>query len=174
MTETETKLVTKRSDPLNVFRFRVEFTVDPLDSAGEAAGEVPLCSAAFSECSGLEATMEPKVIKEGGRNYGPAQRVGPVSFGTVVLKRGIGTDRHLWQWFNLVSEGGSYAYRLQAKITLLDDTGAKDVLVWTLRRALPVKFKSPDLSAKATDVGIEELHIVFEELKVEVAQKETK
>lgn len=164
-----TESAAKRSDPLNVFRFIVEFNVDPLDSTGGAEGEVPLCSGAFSECSGLEATMEPKVIKEGGQNYGPAQRVGPVSFGTVILKRGIGTDRHLWQWFNLVSAGASYSYRLQVKITLLNETGAKELLTWTLRRALPVKFKSPDLSAKATDVGIEELHIVYEELKVEVA-----
>lgn len=165
-----TESVTKRSDPLNVFRFKVEFYVDPLDSTGGADGEVILCSGAFSECSGLEATMEPKVIKEGGRNYGPAQRVGPVTFGTVVLKRGVGTDQHLWhRWFNLVSAGAWYAYRLQVTITLLNETGAKELLTWTLRRALPVKFKSPDLSAKATDVGIEELHIVFEELKVEVA-----
>ncbi len=54
----------------------------------------------FAECTGLEATMEPKVIKEGGRNYGAAQRPGGVTFATVVLKRGVSTDRSMWQIFN--------------------------------------------------------------------------
>ena len=78
--------------PLHVFRFQVDFLEDALD--GSAAGnDVALCSGAFSECTGLEATMEPKVIKEGGRNYGAAQRGGPVTFATVVLKRGMTTSR---------------------------------------------------------------------------------
>ena len=54
-----------RLDPLHVFRFQVDFDTDPI--GGGAASAVPLCSGAFSECTGLEATMEPKVIKEGGR-----------------------------------------------------------------------------------------------------------
>jgi hypothetical protein len=30
----------------------------------------PLCSAAFSEVAGLEASVEPKTIREGGRTWG--------------------------------------------------------------------------------------------------------
>jgi hypothetical protein len=71
--------------PLHAFHFQVDFDEDSL--AGRGGGSIPLCSGAFSECTGLEATMEPKVIKEGGRNYGPAQRAGTVTFATVVLKR---------------------------------------------------------------------------------------
>ena len=102
-------------------------------SAAPASGSEPtsLCSGAFAECTGLEATMEPKVIKEGGRNYGAAQRVGPVSFATVVLKRGMTTTRDLWKWFQLVA-GGAYAYRLSAEITM-QDTAGEAVLAWRLR-----------------------------------------
>jgi phage tail-like protein len=146
--------------PLHVFRFQVEFREDSLNSGG--GDEVPVCSGAFSECSGLEATMEPKVIKEGGRNYGAAQRAGPVSFSTVVLKRGMTSTRDLWSWFELVSRGG-YSYRLAAVITMLDLAG-NPVLRWQLEKALAVKFKAADLSAKATDVGIEELHLAHEGL----------
>lgn len=147
--------------PFHVFRFQVDFVEDSLTGQARET-KVPLCSGAFSECTGLEATMEPKVIKEGGRNYGVSQRAGPVTFATVILKRGMTTNRHLWKWFELVSNG-AYAYRLAAIITLLDGQG-QPVLTWRLARCMPVKFKAADLSARSTDVGIEELHLAHEGL----------
>ncbi|MDZ7754055.1 MAG: phage tail protein [Gammaproteobacteria bacterium] len=147
--------------PLQGFRFQVDFKEQMLgnDTAG---GEVVLCSGAFSECSGLEVTMEPKSIEEGGRNWGAAQRMGAVKFGTVVLKRGLTQTDDLWAWFNLVGEG-AYAQRLNVSITLFDQAG-KGVFTWTLKRALPTKFKAPDLNASNNEVAIEELHLVHEGL----------
>ncbi|HEU4386429.1 MAG TPA: phage tail protein [Blastocatellia bacterium] len=150
--------------PIHNFRFQIDFTEDPLTS-GQGGGDVALCSGAFSECTGLEATMEPKVIKEGGRNYGPAQRAGPVTFATVILKRGVTTTRHLWKWFELLTIGAGYAYRLSATITVHDWAGKK-VLAWKLEKAMPIKFKAGDLNAKGTDVAIEELHLAHEGLSL--------
>lgn len=147
--------------PLNIFRFRVEFESQAVGS-GVTFGPVQVCEGAFAECTGLEATMEPKAIKEGGRNYGVAQRAGVVTFATVVLRRGISTNRNLWQIFNTISAGKSAA-RLQVTITLLDDL-SDPVIAWQLDRAMAVKFKFGDLNAKATEVGIEELHLVHEGL----------
>jgi phage tail-like protein len=147
--------------PFHVFRFQVDFQTAELGSEGPGQ-PVPLCSGAFSECTGLEATMEPMVIREGGRNYGSSQRVGPVTFATVVLKRGMTSTAHLWKWFELVT-GGGYSYRLTATVTLFDNAG-NGVLAWDLLRALPVKFKAADMNAKNAEVGIEELHIVHEGL----------
>ena len=147
--------------PLHVFRFEVTFRRDALSGAASRTA-VPLCSGAFAECTGIEATMEPKVIKAGGLNYGPAQRVGPVAFSTVILKRGMTTTRDLWQWFQLVA-GGAYSYRLSAEIAV-QDTSGKTALTWALARAMPVKFKAADLNAKGTEVGIEELHLAHEGL----------
>jgi phage tail-like protein len=149
-----------RLDPLHVFRFHVDFDTDPI--AGGATRPVALCSGAFSECSGLEATMEPKVIKVGGHNYGAVQRSGPVTFATVVLKRGMTTTRDLFKWFELIANG-AYAYRLAATITMFNTSGA-GVLSWKLEKALPIKFKAADLNAKSTDLGIEELHLAHEGL----------
>lgn len=147
--------------PVHIFRFQVDFQTDPLKPTG-AGTPISLCSGAFADCTGLEATMEPKVIREGGRNYGAAQRVGPVTFGTVILKRGMTSSRDLWKWFELVSTGG-YAYRLAAIVTLFNTAG-ESVLAWKLQKALPVKFKAADLSAKGSDIGIEELHLAHEGL----------
>lgn len=150
--------------PLHVFRFVVDFEADPLTNSG-AGSSVTLCSGAFSECTGLEATMEAKVIKEGGRNYGAAQRAGPVTFATVILKRGMTTTRHLWRWFELVTSSGGYAYRLAAIITMQNISG-EPVVRWKLAKAMPVKFKAADLNAKGTEIGIEELHLAHEGLSL--------
>jgi phage tail-like protein len=143
--------------PLHVFRFQVDFTQ-------EGGGDARLCGGAFSEVTGLEATMEPKVIKEGGRNYGAVQRMGQVTFATVVLKRGMTANRDLWRWFWLVGQG-AYAYRMYARISMRD-TENNEVLAWELDRAMPVKFKAADLNGKGSDVGIEELHIAHEGLRL--------
>jgi phage tail-like protein len=153
--------------PFHVFRFQVSFTRANLPGAqAQPTSDVPLCSGAFAECTGLEATMEPKVIKAGGANYGPAQRVGPVTFATVVLKRGMTTTRDLWNWFQTVA-GGGYSYRLDARITMQSPSG-QAVLTWVLDRALPVKFKAADLNAKGGEIGIEELHLAHEGLRLEM------
>jgi len=149
--------------PLHVFRFQVDFVDDSL-APGSAGQPAALCRGAFAECTGLEATMEPKVIKEGGRNDGALQRVGPVSHATVVLKRGMTATRDLWQWFSLVS-GGAYSRRRSATVTVSDQAG-NPVLAWKLRRALPVRFKAADLNARGTEVGIEELHLAHEGLSL--------
>lgn len=153
----------EKMSPFFAHRFHVDFYADDLDDGGAEA--IAVCEGAFSEITGLEATMEPKEIKEGGRNYGSAQRVGGVSFGTVVLKRGLTTSRDLWRWFELINQGG-FAHRRTARITLMDGAG-EPVWRWSLRRCLPVKFKSADLNASGGEVGIEELHLAHEGLAME-------
>jgi phage tail-like protein len=148
--------------PLHVFRFHVSFRQDPLD--GHGGGPVALCGGAFAECSGLEATMEPKALDAGGANYGAAQRAGRVHFATVVLRRGVTPTQDLWQWFQLVA-GGGYAVRLSAEIAMLD-RGGEPVVTWGLRRALPIKFKAADLDASGKEIGIEELQLVHEGLQL--------
>jgi phage tail-like protein len=149
--------------PFHVFNFQVDFYEKPLNSDTTSTQNLYLCGGAFSECTGLEATMEPKVIKEGGRNYGAAQRAGPVTFATVILKRGMTTNRDLWRWFELLNVEGKYAYRLTAVITM--SNGLREVVMgWKLTNAMPIKFKTADLNAKSTEVGIEELHLAHEGL----------
>jgi phage tail-like protein len=145
---------------LHAFRFQVSFR--RLDNSLD----VDVCRGAFSECSGLEATMEPKVIRAGGVNFGSAQRAGPVSFATVILKRGMTRTRDLTRWFHLVA-GGAYSYRMSATI-VVQDAGGQPAITWELDRCMPVKFKAADLNAKGTEVGVEELHLVHEGLLLRV------
>jgi phage tail-like protein len=155
-----TKFTPESESPFHGFRFQVNFL--------QSGSRVSLARGAFSECSGLEATMEPEVIKEGGCNYGPPQRVGRVTFAEVVLKRGLTSNFDLWKWFYKVA-AGSYAYRLDAEITLLGPgkNGSNEPrFVWKLERCLPTKFKAPDLDASSDQIAVEELHLVHERLSL--------
>jgi phage tail-like protein len=141
------------------FRFRVAL------HDGQSGGV--LCSGAFSEVSGLELSMTPKTLKEGGRNWGDVQLAGPTTFTPVVLKRGITALGDLWQWFDVVARQANYALRLDGTIDVMhpeQKPGDTPLLRWHLSNALPVKFKGPDLSAIASQVAIEELHLVHEGL----------
>lgn len=152
--------------PYHVFRFHVEFHGDLLPGRQGDTDPVVVAHGAFSHCSGLEATMEPKVVRVGGRNWGAVQRPGHVSFSTVVLRRGVTSTQDLWSWFELVA-GGAYHVRRAARITLMDHAG-KPRLAWLLSRALPVKFKAADLDASSNEVGVEELHLAHEGLRLEL------
>jgi len=150
-------------DPLHVFRFLVKFSQRSLARGGDVE-PVELGEGAFAECTGLEATMEPRVIKEGGRNHGAAQRAGPVTFGTVVLKRGVTRGQDLWAAFIAVASG-AYSVRLDVEVTLCGPDGQR-LVRYDLALALPVKFKAADFNARSTEVGVEELHLAHEGLAI--------
>ena len=80
--------------PFTAFNFSVEITLDGVDGVSS-----PICGAAFSECDGLEITLEPKTIREGGRNNGPIHLAGAMSYGQLTLKRGMTNSFDLWKWF---------------------------------------------------------------------------
>lgn len=155
--------------PFGNFAFHVQFS--PRDGQGSTPmdGIDASISGGFSEVTGLEATMEPKAIKEGGRNYGVRQRPGQVTFATVVLKRGIMQSRHLWQWWSLWAgadgaQNGGWGLASRCNVTIALIRDRRPVLGWRLQSAMPVKFRAGDLNAKGTDIAIEEIHLVHEGL----------
>lgn len=145
------------------FRFRVTlFDSEKMDQQ--------LCQGAFSEVSGLEASMTPKTHKEGGRNWGEVQLSGPTTFPPVILKRGITDIDHLWNWFETTTRSANYGLRYSGVIDVFHPSQSFDeqpALSWRLINVLPTKFKGPDLSATASQVAVEELHLVHEGLTLE-------
>lgn len=165
--------------PYANFAFHVAFEPVGSSFAPGAGVEEPVLGG-FSEISGIEALMEHKVIKAGGRNYGPVLRAGPVSFSTVVMKRGIVKSNHLWTWWSMVAgaDGAldgrpSPDNRCNVLIGLLRDTDTgepnpvrKVRVGWRLRNAMPIKFRVGDLSGKGTEIAVEEIHVVHEGLEM--------
>ena len=148
--------------PFTVFNFEVRLD---LGGAGGLAG--PLCSAAFSECDGLEMTMEPKTLREGGNNREQVHLPGPVSYGQVTLKRGMTATRDLWRWFALVTrDGAGRGARAQGEIVVKSGDGRPQYTV-VLKDCLPVKLKAPALNAREGLIAVEELTLVCASLSVE-------
>lgn len=161
------------------FAFFVQFVNKDPKAEPEKYGEELL--GAFSEISGLEASMEHKVVRQAGVNYGARMLTGPINFGTVILKRGVARSQTLWRWWSLfagaddVADGRPIPANRRDVMIGLIATSAKDetspaerkiAMGWRLSNAMPVKFRVGDLSAKGSDVAVEELHLVHEGLHV--------
>ena len=100
--------------PFTAFKFEVVLNLhEPI-----AGITNPLCNAAFSECDGLEMTMEPKTVREGGNNTQQFHLVGPVSYGTLSLKRGMTSTIDLWKWFTQSVSGDTRSARGEAVIVM--------------------------------------------------------
>ena len=139
--------------PFTAFNFSIEIT-----KAGDAAR---LCSASFSECDGLEMTMDVKTIREGGANTRQVRLSGAVAYGQLTLKRGMTANFDLWEWFSGVLADPSM--RASAEVVLLAPDGAERAR-FVLDRCVPVKLKAPALNAKDGLVAIEELQLAYESL----------
>ena len=139
--------------PFTAFNFSIEISKD-----GDANR---LCSAAFSDCDGLEMTMEVKTIKEGGANGRVVRLTGQVAYGQLTLKRGMTANADLWDWFAAVVADPSV--RASAEVAILAPDGSERAR-FVLDRCVPVKLKAPALNAKDGAVAIEELQLAYESL----------
>jgi phage tail-like protein len=145
--------------PITAFNFGVEIKV--------AGGSSPLCNAAFSECDGLEMTMDVKTIREGGNNGQQIRLTGPNAYGTVTLKRGMTDSLDLWDWVaGLLAQGGE-GVRAEVDVLVMSADGKSVRAHFVLHRCVPVKWKAPALNARDGMVAIEELQIAYEWLSVE-------
>lgn len=141
--------------PYTAFRFEValHFTT-PLPGVTD-----PVCNAAFAECDGLEMTIEPKAIREGGSNQEHHHLMGPTSYGQLTLKRGMTDNLDLWNWFIAAGQTGRDS-SASGQITLWDASGIPRV-TFVLTKCLPVKMRGPSLNAKDGQIAIEEMQLVY-------------
>ncbi|HEY2031757.1 MAG TPA: phage tail protein [Myxococcales bacterium] len=144
--------------PLTAFNFGVEITMP-----GAAS---PLVGASFSECDGLEMTMEVKTIREGGNNSRQIRLTGPLAYGQLVLKRGMTRDRSLWDWFDNVMIDPTIRATAEVVMFAQLEGALQPTARFILSSCLPVKLKAPALNAKDGIVAIEELQVAYEQLSL--------
>jgi len=140
--------------PFTAFNFGVEITVPQISTR--------VCSAAFSECDGLEMTMDVKTIKEGGNNAAVIRVAGLVGYSNLTLKRGMTATFDLWDWFSATTRDP--ALRGDGEVVLYAPDGRTERARFILQRCLPLKLKAPALNAKDGMVAIEELQLAYEAL----------
>ncbi|MGY1727841.1 phage tail protein [Geodermatophilus sp. SYSU D01062] len=148
------------SGPFTAFNFRVNVLLGD-------SGRDPLCDAAFAECSGLEVAAEVKTIREGGNNNQPVHLSGPVSYGTLSLKRGMSSNLDLWDWVDRVTRDGQRHLRATCEVEMLAADRSGPVAVFVLTGCLPARLRAPALNAQTGLVAIEELEVAYETLSLQ-------
>jgi phage tail-like protein len=144
------------SYPFSGFNFSIEITPD-----GDSA---PVCGAAFSECDGLEMTLETKTIREGGNNGVQVKLAGPAAYGQLTLKRGMTEGFDLWRWFERTIREPQT--RASGEVVVFAQDRQTRQATFSLKRCLPIKLKAPALNAREGTVAIEELQVAYESLRV--------
>jgi phage tail-like protein len=142
--------------PFTAFNFGVEIKVEGV--------AMQVCDAAFSECDGLEMTMDVKTIREGGNNGKQIRLTGPINYGQVTMKRGLTANFDLWYWFDLMLAEPST--RADAEVVIFASDGKTERARFQLTRCIPTKLKSPPLNAKEGAVAIEELQLTYESVSL--------
>lgn len=153
-----------RDDPLLAFNFRINL----LDSASSPAAAVtsialtPLVInplAGFSECTGLEMTLETEDWEEGGNNGTVLKFPKRHRWGDITLRKGLTRNQELFNWYYAFTQG--ITRRKDGLIILMNEKHEPHT-VWKFRRGLPVKYVAPQLNAQQNAVAIETLSIAHE------------
>jgi phage tail-like protein len=133
-----------RNDPVLGCNFLVSLIDSGSTLAVAAAGVAPAVLGGFSECSGLESSLQVEEYKEGGRNDALRKFPTRTQWGNITLKRGVTADTGLWDWYYGFVRGRGR--RRDGLIVLQNDLRAP-VAVWRFCRGLPVKWTGPTMNA---------------------------
>jgi phage tail-like protein len=154
-----------RLDPVIACNFRVSL----LDSTSALAAVTTVALSSvlshpmggFSECSGLEMTLEVQEFMQGGGNDTILKFPTRIKPSTLILKRGLTTRPDLWLWFYGFVRGVG---RRRDGLVIVQDAAHNPHTVWGFRNGLPVKYVGPQLSAGHSAVAIESIEIAHEGL----------
>ena len=151
--------------PFIAFNFDVQLMVPDYSAIGLSSR---LANGEFAECDGLEMTMEPKTLREGGNNTTQIHLVGPISYGKLTLRRGMTANLDLWNWFRFAASGSRRGLKAQGVVVMKDGDGTAR-LRFELVDCLPIKLKAAALNAKDGTVAIEEMQIAYGSFSVSAA-----
>jgi phage tail-like protein len=155
-----------RIDPLSTFNFYITL-IDNTNVLGTLISAVlNYAVAGFSECSGLDATVEIMDYREGGVNGYVHKFATRTTYSNLTLKHGvIYLYDDLWTWhYDWVQGIGK---RKDGLIVLMDEA-KKPAKVWKFKRGIPSKWVGPSLNAAQSNAAIESLEIAHEGLVLEV------
>ncbi len=145
-------MAVQRDNPYPNFNFAVDIGAS-VGEIGFAGAEIPAAEIGVIE------------YREGADRASAVRKLpGRVSYGNVVLHRGIDGGLSLWEWFKAVRDGD--LQRRNVVITLHDERH-ESVQRWLLRDAWPVKYVTSDLNAQGNEVVIETLELAVESIEIE-------
>ena len=150
-----------RTDPLLSHNFLITL----IDTSSSLALSVlntavfDVAAGGFSECTGLEMSLDVEEYREGGRNGEPLQFPTRVRWSKITLKKGLGSGTALWDWhYGFVTGTGK---RRDGLIVLLNELHLP-AHIWHFRRGLPTRYSGPSMNASQGAVAIETIEIAHE------------
>ncbi len=137
--------------PYRGFNFRVE-----IDGIAEAQ---------FAEVDVPDAEIAVVEYREGADKTSATRKLpGRVTYGDIVLKRGIAPDLSLYQWFRTIANGD---FQTRDVAIILLDAERQPVRRWLARDAWPKKYEGPGLNAKNNEVAIETMELAVESIEID-------
>jgi phage tail-like protein len=153
-----------RINPLGVFNFYLTL-IDSQNVVGSLLTvAVNYFVAGFSECSGIEASLEVLEYKEGGLNDHVRKFPTRASHSNITLKHGvIYLYDDLWNWhYDFVRGKG----KRKDGLIVLQDESHQPAKIWKFKRGIPMKWVGPQLNATQSAAAIESLEIAHEGLQL--------
>lgn len=150
-----------RFDPLPAFNFYIAL-IDTSDALSILKTSVTgFALGGFSECTGLDASLDVEEFKEGGVNDRVHKFPSRTTFSNITLKRGVGFGEDLWLWYEEFLNGEGT--RRDGLIVLANELRIP-IKIWSFERAIPIKWSGPALNAGTSGVAIEGIEIAHEKL----------
>jgi phage tail-like protein len=156
----------QRFDPLLAYNFHVSL-FDSTTSPGAGLTSivlqplVPNPLAGFTECTGLDMTLDLEDYNEGGNNGTVLKFPKRVKYAEITLKKGITKNTELFDWFYGFTQG---AGKRKDGVITLRDSRQRPHTVWGFRRGLPTQYKGPQLNAQQSSVAVYSITITHEGL----------
>lgn len=152
-----------RSDPFPAFNFFISL----IDSSSVLASITSainfVAGGGFSECSGLDATLQVEEYAEGGENRYVHKFPTRMTYSNIVLKRGITLAEDLWNWHADYVNGKG---KRRDGVIILRSELQIPVKTWIFKRGLPLKWTGPTFNAAQSAVAVESLEIMHEGLEL--------
>ena len=152
-----------RSDPFPAFNFYISL----LDSSSTLAALSSVANfvlgGGFSECSGLEGTMQMEEYSEGGENRFVHKFFTRMTYANIVLQRGITFSEDLWNWHAAYVKGKG---KRRDGVIIMQNELKIPVKIWVFKRGLPMRWTGPSFNASQSNVAIETLEIAHQGLEL--------
>ncbi len=150
-------MAVERQRPYLQFNFLVDL----------GTGDTGSVDAGFEECGPLSADVAVVEYRNGNEKADAVRKLTGLSrVADVTLRRGLIGSLTLWEWLRAVQEGDHSALRTVG-VSLQDESHAQVVMRWRLLNARPVRWTVEPLSARRSEVAVEELVLAYERLEVE-------
>jgi len=141
----------------------------------EIAGSNDPVDAIFLECRGFQRTQEVIEVCEvtsqtwgaKGQSKGRVVRTklpGNAKSGNLTLRRGMTFSAAFWKWFQQVQDGKWGEQRRDASLVIYSQ-GSDEVARFNFFRSWPTSYKITDVSARSTEIEVEELEVAFEDFE---------